>query len=119
MFQVMIVDDQESMRQMIRKILEKGEEFQIKCEADDGSEAVRLADEGGIDLVIMDVQMPEMDGFEATRKILERHPEVKVAMTSMNRDKEYERLSEEAGAIGFIPKPSLNVNALRQLLPSG
>ncbi len=119
MFQVMIVDDQEPMRQMIRKILEKDEVFQITCEANDGTEAVRMADEVDIDLVVMDVQMPEMDGFEATRRILERHPEVKVAMTSMNSDAEYERLSAEVGAVGFIPKPALSVTSLRELLLPG
>ncbi|MCI0438557.1 MAG: response regulator transcription factor [Chloroflexi bacterium] len=116
MYQVVLVDDQEMFRNMARDILERASDFKIIAEATDGTEAVKLMDELTPDLLLMDVQMPQMDGFEAARRIKERHPAAKIALTSMNNDKEYFRIASDVGALAFIPKRSLNADALRQIL---
>ena len=117
MFHVMIVDDQDEYRRLVRAMLDREDDFLVVAEAGDGNEAVALMDEANPDLVIMDVLMPLMDGFEATRLILQRRPEAKVVLVSRTgRYLEYSRIAQEAGAIAFLPKAELRVNVLRQLL---
>ena len=64
----------------------------------------------------MDVQMPQMNGFEATRLIRERNPNVNVALVSMHGEEQYTRMAEEVGAKAFIPKKDLSAEILRQLI---
>ena len=117
MFRVMVVDDQESYRRLLRNILEREDDFQVVAEAEDGSEALKMIDEVNPDLIIMDVQMPAMGGLDATKLILQRRPEAKVVLVSMTgRRRHYSRMAHEAGAIAFVPKAELSVNMLRQFL---
>jgi DNA-binding NarL/FixJ family response regulator len=71
------------------------------------------------DIVVMDVQMGDMSGVEATRRILARHPQANVVLTSMGSDSEYPTLAREIGAKGFVPKRNLNVPMLRSLVGGG
>lgn len=119
MFRLMIVDDQPAMRRMVQRILEPEQDFAVVGEATDGAEAVKIVDTLSLDGIIMDVQMPRMDGFEAAKLILARHPQLAIVLTSMNDDREYLRLAGEVGAIGFIPKINLNAIILRQFLING
>lgn len=116
MFQIMIVDDQEGFRRVAKKMLERNPDIRVIAEASDGYEAVALMNEISPDLILMDVQMPVLNGFEATRKILEQHPSAKVALTSMNEDSEYSRVAAEVGAVAFFRKRDLNAGALEALL---
>jgi DNA-binding NarL/FixJ family response regulator len=119
MFRVMIVDDQIAMRRMVQRILEPERDFEVVGEATNGAEAVSLVNTLCLDGIIMDVQMPRMDGFEAARLILARHPQLAIVLTSMNDDMEYLRLAREIGATGLIPKINLNAIILRQVLING
>ncbi|MDA0768936.1 MAG: response regulator transcription factor [Chloroflexi bacterium] len=114
----MIVDDQGGMRQMMRKILEADGGFDVVCEASNGKEALELVEEQPLDLILMDVQMPQMDGFEATKQILASHPNIGIAITSMNKDAQYVRLANEVGAMGFIAKQALKGHVLMELMAS-
>ncbi len=116
MFGIMIVDDQESFRKRTRDVVEMEGDFRVVAEAGDGREALNLVEQHNPDLVVMDVQMPEMNGFEATRLIHERNPNVNVALVSMHGEEQYTRMAEEVGAMAFIPKKDLSAETLRQLI---
>ena len=70
------------------------------------------------DLVLMDIQMPNMNGFEATRRIRESYPGTKVALISMEADDEYNHMAQEIGAEGFIAKKDLSADSIRQAIAS-
>ena len=99
-----------------RVTLDRDDDFDVIAEASDGREAVRSADEAKPNLVLMDVEMPEMNGLAATREILKRHPNVKVVLMSMFDDEEYGSTGLEIGAVAFIAKTKLTADLLRQAL---
>ena len=117
MIRVMLVDDEDGYRRLLRRILEREADFQVVAEAEDGSEALELINDVAPDLVIMDVQMPAMSGTDVTRLILQRRPETKVVLISRtSRGRDYSLLAKEAGAIAFASKETLGVNLLREVL---
>jgi DNA-binding NarL/FixJ family response regulator len=102
---VLLADDQRLVRSGFRMILRADPELEVVGEADDGEEAVQLAEELRPDVVLMDVRMPTLDGIEATRRILagpEPRPRVLV-LTTFDLD-EYVFAALRAGASGFLLK---------------
>lgn len=116
MYRVILVDDQPIFQDIIRGVLQRSGRFQFVGDASDGVEAVKMFDEVRPDLVIMDVQMATMNGFEATVRIKDEHPDATVILTSMNNDSGYDRVAMESGATGFIPKRMLDAEAVLNLL---
>lgn len=116
---VLLVDDQPVFRNVARSVLERGGACEIVGEAGDGAHALEMMGKLNPDIVVMDVQMADMSGIEATRRILARHPQANVVLTSMGSDSEYPVLAREIGARGFVPKRNLNVQMLRSLLGGG
>jgi DNA-binding NarL/FixJ family response regulator len=103
-------------------VLENGEDYRVIGEAAGGIEAIRLTDELNPDLVIMDIQMPDMGGIEATREIIASHPGTQIVLMSMGSDSEYPALVRAIGANGFLTKRNVtprNLDAVlgRQDLP--
>lgn len=113
---VLVADDQRVFRSLARIMLEADGGFQVVAEAADGDKAVELVEEVKRDVVLMDVNMPRMNGLEATRRILARHPETKVVLISISSDEELLRASREAGAIAFILKVRLPAQTLREAI---
>jgi len=101
---VLIVEDNELMRQGLRSVLERTEEFCVVGEAEDGEEAVRLAQTLKPDVIVMDIGLPYKNGIEATRDIKQNSPSVNIVMlTSHDNDDEiFAALS--AGAQGYCLK---------------
>ncbi|MCH7906716.1 MAG: response regulator transcription factor [Chloroflexi bacterium] len=113
---VMLVDDQDLFRDIARSMLNASEDFVVVAEANDGSGAVDQYATSRPDLVLMDVQMAQMNGLEATRRIVDAYPEATIVLVSMRAEPEYDRAGREAGALGFIAKRELSAASITALL---
>ncbi|MGH1561197.1 response regulator [Mumia sp. DW29H23] len=118
MIRVLLVDDQPLIRTGLRALLDAEEDVTVVGEAGDGAEAVAVAAEAQPDLVLMDVQMPVLDGIEATRQIVAdpRLEDVRVVVLTNYGLDEYVFNALRAGASGFLVKdtePAELVQALR------
>ena len=109
---VLIVDDQVPFREASRMVVEMTDGFEVAGEAANGEEAVELAERVEPDLVLMDVQMPGIDGLEATRRIMGLAEPPRVLVMSTHESGSYEEPALAAGAIGFLPKSSFSMDAL-------
>ena len=116
MYRVLLIDDQPIFRDVFRAMLDKAGGFEIAAERVDGIQAGDSYEEILPDAVIMDVQMPQMNGFEAVGAILRIDPQAVVILTSMKQDDQYEQIAEEAGAAAFYPKRDLDVEVMRDLI---
>ncbi|MGD1068749.1 MAG: response regulator transcription factor [Bryobacteraceae bacterium] len=103
---ILLADDHTIVRDGLRALLERQADMSVVAEAADGRECVRLAAQHAPDVVVMDVAMPEMNGIEATRRILSAHPKTSVLMLSMHRDESYVLRALKAGARGYLLKDS-------------
>ena len=101
---VLMVDDHPMVRQGLRAIVEQFEGLQVVGEAADGREGVRLAQSLRPDVVIMDVNMPTMDGVEATRQITATCPSIVVIGLSVHNSPQVESAMKEAGAAAYLTK---------------
>ncbi len=102
---VLIVDDSEQARRMIKRYLcELTDEF---CECADGADALETYKAFMPDWVLMDWEMKQMDGLEATRGIVNCFPTARILMVTQYSDRELSRAANEAGACGFFPKDDL------------
>lgn len=99
---VLIVDDQDSFRTAARMVVELSDGFEVVGEGRSGQEGVHLVDELGPDLVLMDVKMPDVDGLEATRRILAQSSHTRVVILSTYD--EYREPALDVGAVAFITK---------------
>ena len=103
---------------MVKKLLDGQKGFSVVAEACSGDEALRIVDDIAPDLVLIDVQMPGMNGFETAAKMLECMPGLRVALVSMDGNAEYPRMALELGAIGFVKKSDLTADSLNGM-PNG
>jgi DNA-binding NarL/FixJ family response regulator len=103
---ILLADDHNIVRDGIKTLLEDEIGFTIVAEAKTGAEAIEACQDHEIDLIIMDINMPELDGIEATRKIKENFPDIKVLGLTMMDEDQHIRNMIEAGASGYILKSS-------------
>jgi DNA-binding NarL/FixJ family response regulator len=102
---VLIVDDQEPFRMAARMVVEATDGFEVVGEAETGEDSVRMATELSADLVLMDVNLPGMNGLDATRRILAEHGDsVVILLLSTYEEEEYAPRAAECGAAAYIPK---------------
>jgi DNA-binding NarL/FixJ family response regulator len=106
---VLLVDDHSLVRRGFRRILEDEPDIEVLGEAGDGAEAVRLAQELQPNVVVMDCAMPNMNGLQATRKILEKQPQTLVLMLSMHPEETLVRQALDAGARGYVLKNAVDL----------
>ena len=103
---VVVVDDHAIVRDGLVALLDALDGVEVVGSAEDGREALHVVDATTPDVVVMDIQMPHLDGIEATRFITGRHPEVRVVMLTMNEDDETVLSAIRAGASGYLLKGS-------------
>ncbi|MCX7668960.1 MAG: response regulator transcription factor [Anaerolineae bacterium] len=103
---VLVVDDHAILREGIRSLLERYSDIAVVGEASNGLEALALTAALRPDIVLMDLAMPEMDGLEATRRLRQSHPEVKVLILTQHDNQEYIVPALQAGAAGYVLKRS-------------
>jgi two-component system response regulator NreC len=101
---VLIVDDHAILRDGLRSLFETKLSYDVVAEAEDGKNAIRLAQEYSPDLVMMDLNMPGMNGIEAARTIVRDLPGVKIIALTMHHDKRYAIEMFQAGAAGYLLK---------------
>ena len=116
---VLVVDDQALFREIAHSMFEGTGEFTVVAEAEDGVDAIAAYNKSRPDLVLMDIQMARMNGFDAAREILRTDPQASVVLISMKADPEYSRIAEEMGAIGFVAKRDLRPSSLKTLIDKG
>ena len=103
---IIIADDHQLFRNGLKMLLEASPEFEITGEASNGEEFLKILRNCTADIVLMDINMPEMDGVEATRKGLKLCPSLAVIALSMYGEEEYYYKMVDAGAKGFLLKDS-------------
>ncbi|MDQ8188012.1 response regulator transcription factor [Pelagicoccus sp. SDUM812002] len=103
---VLLAEDHVIVREGLRNLLDLDESFEVVGEAADGKSAVALAKQLDPDVIVMDIAMPGLNGFEATRQILSAKPSARILVLSAHGDDEYVAHMNEMGAVGFLIKQS-------------
>ena len=101
---ILLADDHELLRKGLRSLLEQDRAFEVVGEAGNGLDAVRLAGIHKPDVVLMDLAMPDLNGIEATRQILQHNAKAKIIALSMHSDTRMVERMLDAGALGYILK---------------
>jgi CheY-like chemotaxis protein len=109
---ILAVDDDRGFRSVLHDLLNQDPEFQLIGEAENGEQAVRSTRELHPDVVLMDITMPQVNGFEATRRIKSDNPATKVIILTVHSERHYERAALENGADAFIAKKRLGSELL-------
>ena len=109
---ILLADDHNVLRDGMRLLLERQPGFTVVGEASDGREVVQLAKEQSPDVVVMDIAMPNMNGIEATRRIMEKNPETGVVILSMHYDESYVIRSLKAGARAYLLKDAVKTELI-------
>lgn len=104
---ILIADDHGIVRQGLKSLIQNSMNMEVIGEAEDGLAAVRMVKDLGPDVVIMDITMPNLNGVEATRQILESNPQIKVVALSMHPEKHIVKEVLEAGASAYVLKSYL------------
>ncbi|HEY1330610.1 MAG TPA: response regulator transcription factor [Actinomycetota bacterium] len=109
---VLIVDDQEPFRMAARMVVDATDGFEVVGESETGEDSVERARELDPDLVLMDVNLPGIDGLEATRQILSTSNRVVILLLSTYEPEEYAPRAAECGAAAYIPKSDFEPDRL-------
>jgi two-component system response regulator NreC len=115
---VLLADDHTIVRKGLRSLLDAEDDMVVIGEADDGKQAIELVEQKKPEIVVMDIGMPVLNGLEATRRILKKHPGTKVLILTMHTNEEYVFEILRAGASGYIVKkaaPTELVTAIRSV----
>jgi len=107
---VLLVDDHALVRRGFRRMLEDEPSFQIVGEASNGQEAIERAAELRPDVIVMDCALPQVNGIEASRQILEKQPNIGILMLSMHSEDTLVRQALDAGAKGYILKNAMDLD---------
>jgi two-component system, NarL family, invasion response regulator UvrY len=112
---VIVVDDQAPFRMAARAVIRRSEGFELVGEAENGMLAVDLASQVHPDVVLMDINMPEMGGIEATRRIVEERPETFIILCSTYEISDLPPEATTSGARAYVNKEKLGAKTLQRL----
>jgi two-component system, NarL family, response regulator NreC len=112
---ILLADDHTVVRDGLRALVEKQPDMAVIGEAADGRDTIRMAEEQSPDVIIMDIAMPNMNGIEATRRILASNPRAAVLILSMHQDESYVLRSLKAGARGYLLKDSVRSDVIEAI----
>ena len=118
-YRIVIVEDHTILREGLRALLSADPQFDVVGEAGDGRDAIRCCDELVPDLVLMDLSMPKMHGFDAIKEIKRQSPEIKIVVLTVHKTDEYILATLQAGADGYVLKDATQselVMAIRNVL---
>ncbi|WP_117168756.1 response regulator [Paraliobacillus sediminis] len=101
---IVLIDDHILFREGVRRILEFEESFEVVAEGNDGDEVINLMKKYKPDLILMDINMPHINGVQATRQLLDRYPQAKVIILSIHDDENYVTHALKSGAQGYLLK---------------
>ena len=111
---VLLVDDHAMVRQGLRSVLDSYEDLDVIGEAGDGEAAIALTATLEPDVVVMDINMPKVDGIEATRQILATHPDIVIIGLSVQNERHIEEAMLSAGAAVFVTKNAPPANCMKR-----
>ncbi len=104
MIRLLLTDDHVIVRDGIKTLLKNEEDIQVIAEASNGQEALNVLKSQPIDVVLMDINMPKLNGIQATQAILDLYPSTIMLILSMHDDREYVSSAIESGARGYVLK---------------
>jgi DNA-binding NarL/FixJ family response regulator len=122
MIRIIVVDDHIPTRTLIRQLLEQCEGWQVVAEGSDGQEAILHTKTYEPHIILLDIQMPKMGGFEATREILKAFPRILILILSTHDGPYFAEVSRSLGAKGFLSKvhlPYKLISAIEVILDGG
>ncbi|OLO38081.1 DNA-binding response regulator [Alkalihalophilus pseudofirmus] len=113
LIRIVIIDDHQLFREGVKRILAMEDNFDIVAEGEDGEQALALVEEHQPDVILMDINMPKVNGMEATRELIQKYPDVKVLILSIHDDESYVTHVLKTGAAGYLLK-EMDADALIQ-----
>lgn len=113
---ILIADDNKYIRETIRFLLSRFDNFKLIGEAESGEEAISLAKELNPDIILIDINMSPINGFEATRKILKQNPLTKIIGLSVHKQASYAKNILQLGAKGYVTKSSPHKEIIHAIL---
>ena len=106
MIKVILADDHDLVRTGLKRLLDDVENIEVVADARDGHEAISLVEKHYPDVVLLDINMPGLNGIETTQKLRRSHPELKILIVSMHSDELFPQRLLKAGANGYLTKDS-------------
>lgn len=115
MIKVLIADDHAVVREGFRRMIENDRDIEVVAEAENGLEAIQMVRSKNIDVVVLDMSMPEMSGLDALKQIKVEFPDLPVLVFSMHPEDQYEQRVLQAGANGYITKKTKPMDVIKAI----
>lgn len=115
MIRVLLADDHQILREGLRALLNGQKDMRVVTEAGTGAEVLRLASEVPLDVAVLDLGMPDMNGFDVIREIRQRGLPIKIVVLSMHSGREFVTQAMELGSDGYVPKSSAHVDLIQAI----